>query len=141
MVRKNFLTNKVPSVKITNSLSPAVPVLSGMPQSTVMGPLLFLCYSADLPGVVKYSTISMFADDTKVYKAIHCFHDCYLLQQDLNSISTWAGLWQMELNPDKTKVLSIGNSYIAFEYTLQGNTIERVSHMKDIGVTIQSNLK
>ncbi len=69
----------------------------------------------------------MCADDTKVYKGIHCFHDCYLLQPDLNSISTWAHLWQMELNPDKTKVLSIGNSHIEFEYTLQGDTIEMVS--------------
>ncbi len=47
----------------------------------------------------------------------------------------------MELNPDKTKVLSIGNYHIEFEYTLQGSIIERVSHMKDVGVTIQSNLK
>ncbi len=47
----------------------------------------------------------------------------------------------MELFPDNTKVLSIGNSHIEFEYTLQGNTIERVSHMKDVGVIIQPNLK
>ncbi len=44
----------------------------------------------------------------------------------------------MELNADKTKVLSIGDSHIEFERTLQGNTIERVSHMKHIGVTIRS---
>ncbi len=73
---ENFLTNRVQSVKVNNSLSPAVPVLSGVPQGTVLGPLLFLCYSADLPGVVKHSTISMFADDTKVCKGIHCFNDC-----------------------------------------------------------------
>ncbi len=44
------------------------------------------------------------------------------------------------INPDKTKLLSISNSHTEFEYTLQGNTIERESHMKDIGVTIQLNL-
>ncbi len=65
-------------MKVNNSLSPVVPVLPGVPQGTVLGPLLFLCYSADLPAVVKHSTISMFADDMKVYKGIHCIHDSHL---------------------------------------------------------------
>ena len=82
------------------SLPPAIPVLSGVPQDTVLGPLLVLCYSADLPVVVKDSTISMFAEDTKGYTDVDGTHDCHLLQQDLNSISTWAGL-RLELNPDK----------------------------------------
>ena len=115
--------------------------LGGIPQGTVLGPLLFLCYSADLPSVVKHGVISMFADDTNVYKGIHSTRDCYLLQQGLNSISTRADLWQMELNPDKTKVLPIGDSHKYFQCKLQGNVILRVSHMKYIGVIIQSSLK
>ncbi len=52
-------------------------VTSGVPQGTVLGPLLFLCYSADLTDVVKNSTISMFADDSKLYKDVTNIQDCY----------------------------------------------------------------
>ncbi len=91
------------SVRVNSCVSPPVTVTSGVPQGTVLGPLLLLCYSADLTNTVKYSTISMFADDTKLYKGIDTVQDCYLLQEDLpvNCVSHWADIWQMELNPDK----------------------------------------
>ena len=80
-------------------MSPPVTVTSGVPQGTVLGPLLFLCYSADLTNSVKHSTISMFADDTKLYKGIHTVQDCYLLQEDLNCVSHWANTWQIIIKP------------------------------------------
>ncbi len=91
--------------------------------------------------VVKHSTISMFADDTKLYKSIKTVEDCQLLQEDLSRVSEWADMWQMELNPHKSKVLSIGNSKFNFVYMLKAGFIEKVNSVKDIGVTIQSNLK
>ncbi len=138
---KNFQANRVQTVKVNNSFSSQVHVLSGVPQGTVLGPLLFLLYSADLPSVVRDSTISMFADDTKVYKGIRGIEDCWSLQSDLDRVSHWANQWQMDLNPDKTKVLIIGKSKFNFDYKIQGTAIEIVSHIKDIGVTMQSNLK
>ncbi len=68
-------------------------------------------------------------------------HDCYLLQEDLNCVSHWADIWQMELNPDKSNILNIGNSKINFDYSLQGKSIRKVTSMKDVDVTVQSNLK
>ncbi len=56
---------------MSSCVSPLVTVTYGVTQGTVLGPSLFLCYSADLTNTVKYSTISMFADDTKLYKGIH----------------------------------------------------------------------
>ena len=56
-------------------MSPPVTVTSGVPQGTVVGPLLFLCYSADWTNSVKHSTISIFDDDTKLYKGIHTVQD------------------------------------------------------------------
>jgi len=138
---ENFLLDRIQQVKVNNSLSSAVHLKSGVPQGTVLGPLLFLCYSADLVNVVKYSKLSMYADDTKVFKAIYTIQDCHNLQIDLNSIARWAELWQMELNPDKTKLLSIGKPKIIFDYTLNGKQIEKVTHINDIGVIIQSDLK
>ncbi len=90
------------SIKVNNSFSSQVHDLSGVPQGTVLGPLLFLLYLADLPSVIRDGTISMFAGDTKVYKGIHGIEDCCSLQSDLDHVSHWAN--QMDLNPDKTKV-------------------------------------
>ena len=63
-----------------------------VPQGTVLGPLLFLCYSADLTDVVKNSTISMFDDDSKLYKGLTNIQECLLLQEDLNHVSHWVDL-------------------------------------------------
>ena len=138
---ESFLVNRVQHVKINGSLSPAARVESGVPQGTVLGPILFLIYSADLPQVVSHCKLSMYADDTKVYKSIRNKEDCILLQEDLNNIAKWAETWQMVLNPDKTKLLAIGNSKVDFNYVLNGKVIETVNHINDIGVTVQSNLK
>jgi len=138
---KNFLTERLQSVKVSDVISPETSVKSGVPQGTVLGPILFLFYSADLPAVVSHCKLSMYADDTKIYTEINNMQDCLLLQKDLDSIAKWAEIWQMSLNPDKTKMLYIGNSKVCYKYTLNDRVIERVDHMKDIGVIVQSNLK
>ena len=101
----SFLTNSVQHVRINNSLSPPANVISGVPQGSVLRPVLFLCFSADLKNVVENSEISIYADDTKLYKRIENIIDCVLLQQDLNSICNWADTWQLRLNLAKTKGL------------------------------------
>ncbi len=75
----------------------------------------------------------MSADDTKSYTSIKTVEDCQLLQEDLR-VSEWANMWQMQLNPHKSKVLSIGNSKLNFVYMLQAGFIEKVNSVKDIGV-------
>ena len=99
----NFLCNRTQHVKINSSVSSAAIVESGVPQGTVLGPLLFLIYSADLPKVIKHSKLSMYADDTKLYKTISNNNDFMLLQEGLNEILVWANSWQMKLNPEKNK--------------------------------------
>ena len=136
---KNFLTDRVQFVKINNTLSTGVGVVSGVPQGTVLGPLLFILYSADLPNVISHSKISMYADDTKVFKTIGSNDDRSSLQEDLDHIFEWANKWQMILNPEKTKNLTIGSA--AHTYYLNGNVIDKVDSIKDVGVIIQSDLK
>ena len=138
---ENFLKERVQQVKVNENISHATGVKSGVPQGTVLGPILFLCYSADLANVVLHSKISMYADDTKLYKCIRNENDCRLLQEDLNRVAQWANMWQMDLNPDKTRLLVIGNQNVNFEYMLDNEIIETVNFINDIGVTIQSNLK
>ena len=138
---QSFLLDRYQYVKINNTLSPSVRVISGVPQGTVLGPIFYLLFTADLPNVVSHSNISMYADDTKIFRPIQNNSDCVLLQKDLNSIFLWAKKWQMKLNPEKTKHLRIGSDMTTYVYTLENKEIENVKFINDVGVTIQSDLK
>jgi hypothetical protein len=138
---ESFLLDRVQYVKVGACISQVQHVLSGVPQGTVLGPLLFLCFSSDIVKVVQHSQISMYADDTKVYKAIRSINDCESLQIDLNNVFRWASMWQLKLNAEKTKHLRLGNCRYEFTYSLDGSDIQNVDSICDIGVHIQSNLK
>ena len=116
-------------------------MLSGVPHGTVLGPLLFLCFSADINDSINDSVLSMYADDTKLFKGIQNHGDSMLLQNDLNAISNWADSWQLTLNPAKTKHLTIGRQREDYTFYLNGYAIEQVNSMCDIAVLIQSDLK
>ncbi len=127
------------NVGVNNAWSESVSVRSGVSQGSFLGPFLYVCYSADLQHVVNHSTISMYADDSKLYKAIEHVEDCLLLQTDLGRISKWANDWQLQLNLEKTKMLTIGIDRF-FSVQLY-STVFEVGSMCDLGVNIQSNLK
>ena len=80
--------------------------MSGVPQGTVLTPLLFLCYTNDLPENVS-SKARLYADDVLLYKTIHTKEDCLTLQEDLNILKVWANKWRMMFNPDKCEVIII----------------------------------
>ena len=73
---------------------------SGVPQGTVLGPLMFLLYINDIDADIS-STIRLFADDCIIYRVINSEYDSQCLQKDLDTILCWAGKWQMKLNIDK----------------------------------------
>jgi len=73
------------------------PILSGVPQGSVLGPLLFISYINDMPETVS-SFIYMYADDTKVVREVTTGRDCEELQADLDSIQHWSEKWQMKFN-------------------------------------------
>ena len=83
-----------------------VPVVSGVPQGTVLGPMLFLIYINDLPKNVT-STTRLFADDSLLYRRIRTTEDHRILQEDLNRLETWERDWQMSFNPLKCEVIRI----------------------------------
>ena len=86
--------------------SSSVNVLSGVPQCSVLGPLLFFLYINDLPSTVS-SHVKLYADDTLIYRIIHTPEDIAILQRDLDILSEWAKKWLMSFNPSKCMHLTI----------------------------------
>jgi hypothetical protein len=103
---KDYLSNRLQRVSIEGEHSHWLPVLSGVPQGSILGPLLFLLFINDLPSVAKNCTTAMFADD-RCFKEINDLNDCILLQNDLNEMCNWSKQWNMNFNPSKCKVLTI----------------------------------
>ena len=96
---QSFLTDRTQPVALEGTLPATVPVTSGVPQGTVLGHLLFLLYINDLPDVVKQSKVSLFADDSLLYRNVKNEQDQALLQEDLDALATWETTWQMSFNP------------------------------------------
>ena len=86
---ENFLYGRSQQVVLNGQYSDVCSVLSGVPQGSVLGPLLFLCYINDLPAQVK-SRIKLYADDALIYQTIHSKADQDTLQEDLHMLSSWA---------------------------------------------------
>lgn len=123
-----------------DTISSLSPVISGVPQGTVLGPLLFLIYINDLPECVS-SSVHLFADDCVIFRKIDNDNDICTLQSDINSISHWCSTWQMTLNTNKCKSLRI--SRIATNphpYLLNGKILEAVTSYKYLGVHITADL-
>ena len=100
---ESFLANRTQRVAVEGVMSDSAPVTSGVPQGTVLGPLLFLVYINDLPAQVK-SEARLFADDCLLYRKICSPDDRAALQRDLDSLQRWERDWLMAFNPDKCEV-------------------------------------
>ena len=100
---------------VNGSSSKRSPVLSRVPQGTVLGPSLFPRFVNDLPSSVS-SRVKLFADDSMLYRHIESSADHDKLQQDLLQLEEWAAMWQMNFAPSKCYIMSI---------TLKGRTIRK----------------
>ena len=115
-------------------------VLSGVPQGSVLGPLLFLVYVNDLPDTV-HSGVKMFADDTTLYSHVSSPAGRAQLQADLNALNRWANTWLMSFNLSKCKVLHLGRANPGLEYTMSGAMLDSTPLEKDLGVLVDADLK
>jgi len=103
---KAFLVDRRQRVAVNGFFSSWMDVLSGIPQGSVLGPLLFVLYINDLPDSIA-SSIFMFADDTKLYREIRGEDDLIILQSDLNELQRWSRMWLLQFHPEKCKVMSV----------------------------------
>ena len=140
---KNFLVHRVQRVVVDGEKSEEVDVKSGVPQGTVLGPILFLLFINDMPEHPRHSKIRLFADDCVIYRKIATEDDCDLLQEDLKSLEKWEETWKMEFNPSKCFSLNVTRkrNKLTRKYTLRGSVLQNVDRTEYLGVTIQSDLR
>ena len=138
-----FLTNRTHYVRIPGGISKDSPVLSGVPQGTVLGPLLFLIMISDINKGTTSSKLVSFADDTQVYSNIAEADDCDNLQYDLNSIYNWAVHNNMFFNSEKFHYISFSSSLSFNSYNVYANPnmeiINPSDNVLDLGIFMSSN--
>ena len=93
-------------------------VLSGIPQGSVLGPLLCIIFVNEMPDLV-HSGILMIADDTKLFTEIHNEEDVKRIQTDLTALQDWSQIWQLKFNPDKCHVLHLGRNNQKYKYNMR----------------------
>ncbi|CAH2108818.1 unnamed protein product [Euphydryas editha] len=135
---ESFLRQRTFRVKIGDSFSDEKEILSGVPQGSVLGPVLFIIYTFDLPKCLTCN-VSMFADDTKIFA--NPLISSERLQNDLSHITNWSKEWLLKLNVDKCIVLHIGTRNPHQPYEIEGIPLKKVSEQVDLGVHITENLK
>ena len=135
---KDYLSDRSQSVVLDGISSRPHTVTSGVPQGTVLAPLLFLLYINDKTTSVN-STIRLYADNVLIYRVINSENDCLILQNDINKLEHWADLWSMKFNPTKCVHLTITNKRTSFKhsYSIYDQQLQQVSSAKYLGVTIE----
>ena len=138
---QSSLIGRSQRVVLEGECSDQVPVSSGVPQGSVLGPILFLLYINDLPDNVQ-SQVRLFADDTAVYLMICGPDDSATLQRDLERLQQWEAQWDMEFNPGKCQVLHItrARTTIQTPYTMHNQVLESISSARYLGVDLSVNL-
>ena len=140
----SFLNQRYQSVQFRGSSSNWLPVLSGVPQGSVLGPLLFNLFVLDLPNFVQ-SNLPQYADDTLLYRPIYSEDDVTIMQKDLDNIISWCILNKMCLNADKCKVMRLSKKLACDgnipSYKISNSSLSVVQNYKYLGVIISSNLK
>ena len=137
---KNFLTKCSMKVVLEGESSEEVQVESGVPQGTVLGPILFLCHINDLPLSVK-SQVRLFADDCLLYRNIESQQDHVILQNDLKNLEKWASDWGMRFNAKKCYILSIRTKFNYLFYSLDNCILKQVTSNPYLGLQISEDLK
>ena len=106
----SFLSDSSQYVIVDGCKSNARPVLSGVPQGTVLGPLFFLIYINDIGDHLSPGTnLRLFADDSLLYREIKSIFDSFILQKDLDALQAWVADNKMEFHPGKYQVIKISN--------------------------------
>ena len=146
---RSYLEGRQQQVVIGGMASSKLIVNSGVPQGSILGPLLFVLFINDMFTCVSPGTnITLYADDTKIWRDIHLSSDHFLLQKDIDKLYTWSIANKMKFHPSKCKALAVTNQrnilhnlpFTIFQYKLHNTFIDYVNSQVDLGVTVSSKL-
>ena len=123
-----YLKNRKQRVTVLGATSDLLPVTSGVPQGSILGPALFLLYVNNLADNVKSSRVAMFADDTKVFKATQSPNDALMLQEDINNLENWSSESGLQFTETKCKAQSITRKTnpIPTTYSMKNSTYPQI---------------
>ena len=137
---EQWLTDRRQCVVVDGEVSNWKSVLSGVPQRSVLGPLLFLIYINDLNDNI-ISNVLQFADDTIFFRKVNTDGDKQHLQNDLDILVKWSEQWQMLFNFGKCKCPHTGHGNLDINYDM-GDTVQGTTEKeKDLGITISADMK
>ena len=141
----SFLSGRTQCVNVNGKISSSQPVTSGIPQGSVLGPILFVIYINDLPEALKGGSIAfLFADDTKIFRKINELVDVDMLQKDVDYAVEWSGIWLLKFHPDKCVHMGIGVNKIItdpYHYKMGNHQLKKSACEKDIGVHVDNKLE
>ena len=142
----NYLTNRTFVVKVNNQMSKLYRTSMGVPQGSVLGPLLFSLYMNNLPNVIKESRTVMYADDTTLYFGSKFPSNIQIsLGTDIEILEQWFATNKLRLNAKKTEFMIIANNRVREHYKdikikVDGNMLNEKQNIKILGVTISNDL-
>ena len=139
--KQKIFTMRTQQVVLEGVSSSSITVTSGVPQGTVLGPLLFILYLNDLPEGVS-SQVRLLADDCILYREINTLNDCQDLQKDINTLCNWESKWQMKFNIDKCYIMHVTHkrNALLMTYNMNGRPIEVTSSHTYLGIGMNNKL-
>uniref|UniRef100_A0A1I8AXC6 Reverse transcriptase domain-containing protein n=1 Tax=Meloidogyne hapla TaxID=6305 RepID=A0A1I8AXC6_MELHA len=138
----NFLDNRTFSVKIDQNYSSHRKITSGVPQGSVLGPLLFNIYINDLPDIIPSEIkIKLSADDVKLYVIYKTNTERTKITTAITNLTQWLTTWGLTIAPNKSFILYLGKNNPKSQYKLCNNTINEVESIRDLGIHIDNKLK
>ena len=138
-----YLLNRTQVVCVNGHLSNCRNLISGVPQGSVLGPILFLLFINDVVDIFSPGIMAkLFADDLKLYCEIETSDDVSLLQSDLFKLEEWSAVWQLTISVKKCNILYVGNKIRSdLVYSLCNTSMPCVSVVRDLGIFVDSRLK
>ena len=139
---RSYLTDQQQCVVLHGVCSDWLPVTSGVPQGSILGPLLFLIYCNDVQNYIQAkSTLTLFADDSKLYRSLDLPNASTSLQHNLDSLQIWSVDMKIDLTRQNA-VMHFSKKKLKTEtsYILTGQQLEQVTHISDLGITVSSDL-
>lgn len=139
---KSYHTDRLQFVRVRGEISHPFKAVSGVPQGSNLGPILFIIFANDIPNVIKHSEVLLFADDVKLYKTVKTILDASLLQKDIEALENWTLENGLKLNAAKCFVVSFSKikEPILFDYKISNLPLSRKTEIKDLGVWLDAEL-